>query len=151
MSWSPKRERTISMSSGSSTIGFIGAGRMATALARGLVQGFAPDQIVACDPLEGARQEFSKQTGGKIAESIGEVCSSAEVVILAVKPQQMEHVLAACGGLVTANHLIVSIAAGVPIAELARFLGKSTRLVRVMPNTRPTTNSKSFWSATRPG
>ncbi|MGH7202273.1 MAG: pyrroline-5-carboxylate reductase [Planctomycetaceae bacterium] len=118
-------------------IGFIGAGRMATALARGLVaSGFTTaDRIVAGDVSGDALRHFTAEIGGRCADSNVEVCSGADVVILAVKPQQMSAVLAEIAGVVTHDQLMVSIAAGVPIAALAMRLGTDKRIVRVMPNT----------------
>ncbi len=118
-------------------IGFVGAGRMATALAKGLTSsGFtSPEQVVASDPLPAAHEQFSQQTGGRIVETNSDVFHDANIVFLAVKPQQMEAVLADVQDAVTSEHLLVSIAAGVPISTLTAALGKASRVVRVMPNT----------------
>ena len=122
--------------------GFIGAGRMATALAKGLVSGgIAPaNAIVACDPVEAARQSFSSTVGGELLPNAPLVASRAEVVFLCVKPQQMPDVLAELREHVTAQHLVISIAAGITLSTLDRgltdsSLAKQPRLVRVMPNT----------------
>ena len=118
-------------------IGFVGAGRMATALAKGLTSsGFtSPERVVASDPLPAAREQFSQQTGGRIVETNSDVFNDANIVFLAVKPQQMEAVLADVQDAVTSEHLLVSIAAGVPISTLTAALGETSRVVRVMPNT----------------
>lgn len=118
-------------------VGFIGAGKMATALARGLCQaGFTSSQrIVASDVYAAARESFSAQSGGRAVESNAEVVSQSDIVILAVKPQQFRDVLDELRGKIGPQHLVVSIAAGIPLATMAAALGPQTRLVRVMPNT----------------
>ena len=118
-------------------VGFIGAGKMATALGRGLVAaGFtSADQIVASDVYPAARQQFAEETKARAVESNAEVVAASQVVILAVKPQQMSGVLEELKGQVTSQHLVISIAAGVALKTLIAGLGEQTRLVRVMPNT----------------
>ena len=113
--------------------GFIGAGRMATALIRGMVRaGVAePASIVAHDPLAGAAEAL----GVRAMASNAEVAASSDVLVLAVKPQAMPAVLAELEPAMTARHLAISIAAGVPMATLAAGLGPAPRLARVMPNT----------------
>ena len=121
--------------------GFIGAGRMATALAKGFVeQGLATaHQLVASDPLPGAAEAFQRATGGRIVSDNLSVASETNCVFLAVKPQQMADVLAQLAGRLSERHLVVSVAAGVPLATISRVLGigigTGPRLVRVMPNT----------------
>ena len=118
-------------------IGFIGAGQMATALARGFVDAGAvtADHVVACDVSTDAATRFIDRTGGKIAENGTEVLSRSDVVFLAVKPQHMSGVLSDLRTAVTAQHLIVSIAAGVSLTKLTDGLNSTVRLIRVMPNT----------------
>ncbi|HEV8059388.1 MAG TPA: pyrroline-5-carboxylate reductase [Gemmataceae bacterium] len=118
-------------------IGFLGAGKMATALARGWIQSglVGRDRVVASDPSAAARQEFQQVTGvGAIADN-ATVVGISGVLILAVKPQSMPALLAEIRSLVKPSHLIVSIAAGSSLRQLAETLGKEQRIVRVMPNT----------------
>jgi pyrroline-5-carboxylate reductase len=117
--------------------GFIGAGRMATALARGFVaSGLAvADEIVASDVSSVATEEFRRVTGSRVAESNPKVAAESDVVFLAVKPQQMAQVLGDLHGTLTSRHLVASIAAGVPLVALTAGLGAGPRLVRIMPNT----------------
>ncbi len=117
-------------------VGFIGAGRMATALATGLIEaGFTTAKcIVACDVNEAARQRFAEESGGAVATESGEVLRRSTVIVLAVKPQQMASVLQELRGQVTRDKLVISIAAGVPLRALQKGLGEDCRVVRVMPN-----------------
>jgi pyrroline-5-carboxylate reductase len=117
-------------------VGFLGAGRMATALARGwqtagLVR--AAD-IRASDPLSDARQTFSDQTGCTVGSSNLEVVAACDLLVLAVKPQSMAGLLTEIRSAVR-SALVVSIAAGISLRQLQAGLGEAVRLVRVMPNT----------------
>lgn len=117
--------------------GFIGAGRMATALARGFVsQGLADSQqLMASDPSPAAAEAFTRATGASIAADNLQVAARCDCIFLAVKPQQMAGALGPLAGRLTDRHLVISVAAGVPLATIARLLGGGPRLVRVMPNT----------------
>lgn len=117
--------------------GFIGAGKMATALIRGMIRaGIAnPSNIFASDPLEVARTALAAETGITVYDSNTRVAHKSDVLVLAVKPQSMAHVLTHLRPVVTPNHLVISIAAGVPLRSLAAGLGDDRRIVRVMPNT----------------
>lgn len=121
-------------------IGFLGAGKMATALAKGFVKaGLArPEHLLASDPLEGARQGFAKEVGARATSSNAEVLEFSRVLFLAVKPDQVKDVVGEVRERFSERHLLVSIAAGVPISKLEDGLKREhqqTRIVRVMPNT----------------
>jgi pyrroline-5-carboxylate reductase len=119
-------------------IGFVGAGQMARALAAGFVRAglVAAGQVSAADPVPAAHEAFAKAVpGARLCPSNAEVAREADIVVLAVKPQQMSAALAEISGTVSSRHLIVSIAAGVRLATLAAGLPDGVRLVRVMPNT----------------
>lgn len=118
-------------------VGFIGAGKMATALGCGLCQsGFTtPDRLSASDVIPAALEHFVEKSGGKALRTNHEVAENCDVLILAVKPQQFPAILAEIAPRVGTRHLVISIAAGIPLATLARVLGAERRLVRVMPNT----------------
>jgi pyrroline-5-carboxylate reductase len=117
--------------------GFIGAGKMATALAKGMLRaGIAPaDSICASDPLPSARALLEADTGLTVLESNLDVVRRSDIIVLAVKPQSMTAVLAQLRPAVSAEHLVVSIAAGITIAAIRAGLGAGARVVRVMPNT----------------
>jgi pyrroline-5-carboxylate reductase len=118
-------------------IGFLGAGKMATALAKGfchagLVQ---PENLLASDVAPGARDQFAKETGSRATASNLEVVKASTVVFLAVKPAQVIELLHEVRDALSEGHLVISIAAGLPIARMADALPPHTRLIRVMPNT----------------
>ena len=113
---------------------FIGGGNMATALIGGLLQqGFTPGDLSAVDVSEEARRRLQQQFGVSAMAALGGEIAE-DVVLLAVKPQQMRAVAKdLCASL--RGQLVISIAAGIRTADLARWLGGHPRIVRVMPNT----------------
>ncbi len=122
---------------GTTRWGFIGSGKMASALIRGMLRaGLAePATIVASDPLAAARSHLAQEAGVRVFETNPSVLESSDVVVLAVKPQSMAEVLNQLRDLIGERHLVISIAAGIPIAAIAQVLGPERRIVRVMPNT----------------
>lgn len=119
------------------SIGFLGAGKMATALARGFIRAglVSAKHVIASDPIEKARAEFAKETGGKVVASNPEVVRRARVIFVAVKPDQVVNVLTESRSELTNDHLVISIAAGVSLAKLEGALAGGARVIRVMPNT----------------
>ncbi|MFZ5832865.1 MAG: pyrroline-5-carboxylate reductase [Planctomycetota bacterium] len=120
-------------------IGILGAGRMATALARGWLDQklLPPDSLRAADPVDASREQFAAATGVRAVADNLEVAAWADVIVLAAKPQQFPQLLKELQGKLTGK-LVISIAAGVTLATLATLatgVGPSVRLVRVMPNT----------------
>ncbi|HVJ81555.1 MAG TPA: pyrroline-5-carboxylate reductase, partial [Planctomycetia bacterium] len=117
-------------------LGFLGAGQMARALAGGFLRsGLArTEDVCASDPTPAARLGWEEITGGKAFAANLEVVQAANVLFLCVKPQAMPALLAEIAPAVTEKHLVVSIAAGVTLAQMEAGLGKR-RIVRVMPNT----------------
>lgn len=119
-------------------IGLMGAGRMATALARGLVEaGIVPAKaILASDPSAEARAAFAEAApGALVAADNTKRVAHADVIFLAVKPQQLSDALDELCGAVRRDALVVSIAAGITLKRLAALLPAGQRIVRVMPNT----------------
>jgi pyrroline-5-carboxylate reductase len=118
-------------------IGFIGAGQMARALARGITATglVAADAIVAHDPAPAAGERFLAEVpGARLVDANPEVVKQSDVVILAVKPQNLADVTAQLGAVPGPEKLFVSILAGVPLSTLCGQLA-CQRVVRVMPNT----------------
>jgi pyrroline-5-carboxylate reductase len=118
-------------------LAFIGAGNMAAALIRGLVtDGYPCGRIIASDPDEAKLEALRGQCAIEATSDNHEATANADVVVLAVKPQVLRKVAEDLAASVQRRHpLVVSIAAGVEIATLQRWLGGSTPVVRTMPNT----------------
>jgi len=118
-------------------IGLIGAGQMASALALGFIKSglTTADRLLASDVDEEARRRFSHATGARTTSENVLVAAESDVIFLAIKPQQIPQVAKELRGKLTANHLVISIAAGVRLATLADEFGAGLRIVRVMPNT----------------
>jgi pyrroline-5-carboxylate reductase len=118
-------------------IGFLGAGKMASALATGFVQaGLVPrEHILASDPAEAARAHFTEMVGSVTTGSNHEVVAFAQIVVLAVKPGLVSTVLEEIRPQFSPAQVLISIAAGVRIERLEAALGPVGRVVRVMPNT----------------
>lgn len=125
------------MSADTLRIGFLGAGKMATALAQGWIASgmVARECVRASDPFATARAEFASVNGVPAGDENCAVVAACEVLVLAVKPQSMPEVLADIRDVIGTRHLIISIAAGVTLERLATGLGPRVRLIRVMPNT----------------
>lgn len=114
------------------TICFIGAGKMASAIAAGLVKQQAGFQICAYDPSETAAKNFHTLCNGKILSSLQEA-ASADIFVIAVKPQHLTAAAADLPGL-SKDKLILSIVAGTTLEKLSSLTG-TRRIVRIMPNT----------------
>ncbi len=118
-------------------IAVIGAGQMATALAKGLVRAECcrAEQLMVYDPSPAARDRIAADiVGVNLQESNRQAVEHADIVLLAVKPHQLEVVADEIRDGLADRHLLVSIAAGVSIAQLSRWFA-TQRVVRVMPNT----------------
>ncbi len=117
------------------SVGFIGTGKMATALASGWVGAnmIDHDQSIGSDPSSQSREAFSSSTGLNTHEDNGIIWSKCSMIVLAVKPHIVETVLTAAP--ITDDHLILSIAAGVSLGDMEKMAGGKGRFIRVMPNT----------------
>ena len=116
-------------------ITFLGGGNMATALIGGmLAQGCPADDIAVIEISEAARQRLQQTFAIRCHAAPDLSAMACDVLVLAVKPQQMRE---ACALLRDQSHkpLIISIAAGLRLADISRWLGGHRRLVRAMPNT----------------
>ncbi len=110
---------------------------MATALAQGFIRAglVQPQSILAGDPFEPAREAFAKAVGAPTTGFNPDVVRFASVIVLAVKPNQVGGVLREVTEAISEKHLLISIAAGVTLKQLAGELDDGVRVVRVMPNT----------------
>jgi pyrroline-5-carboxylate reductase len=119
------------------TVAFIGAGNMAGALIRGLIgTGTVPaDRIIAADPDRARLDALGSELGVRTAEDNAQALRSADVVVLATKPQVFPSVLPALGASLRPDALVVSIAAGISTKIIEGSLPAGARVVRTMPNT----------------
>ena len=116
-------------------VGFVGGGNMAEAIVRGLLAGsLAGERIQVAEPLAARRRRFARRYGVSTTAD-NAAAAACDVLVLAVKPQIMDDVLAGLSGSVAPETVVVSIAAGVRLARLEAGLGGRPRVVRVMPNT----------------
>lgn len=117
-------------------IAMIGAGNMARALIGGLIaRGHPAQRLVAADPDPDTRAAVSREHGIETFEANDRAATDADVVVLAVKPQVIDAVGKSIAPALAADCVVVSVAAGTPIARLRASLGADRALVRVMPNT----------------
>ena len=132
-------------------IGFIGGGNMAEALISGLVLSKAakPANIICSDIAQDLLDELEEKYNISTTRDNIEVAEKSEIVVYATKPQILGTVLKETSAALDTSKLIISIAAGVPLAAIASGLDKELRLIRVMPNisTLPCLGSQSHVSS----
>jgi pyrroline-5-carboxylate reductase len=121
----------------SQTIGFIGAGQMAKAMAQGFVRAglLAESNVMAADPVPAAAEEFKRLLpGANIAPDNAQVATRSDVIVLAVKPQRAKTAMSEIRSAMSGQKLVISIVTGFTTQSLAEALGQC-RVVRVVPNT----------------
>jgi pyrroline-5-carboxylate reductase len=114
-------------------IGFIGGGNMAEAMIKGMTAQGMKD-IVVSEPSPEKREHLAKQYAVETTASNRDVTSACDMIILAVKPQNMEGALDEIGDTITDEKTVMSIAAGITLTYLSSRL-RTKKLIRVMPNT----------------
>jgi len=116
-------------------ISFVGGGNMATAMIGGLLKDGWPAESIRVVELDGAaRERLERVLGVKAAQELDALSAVAECIVFAVKPQQMRGAAAMLRPFL-GSQLVLSIAAGIRIEDLSRWLGGYRKIVRVMPNT----------------
>ena len=116
-------------------ISFIGGGNMAVALIGGLRrQGFSAAGMQVVEPFREAREKLTESFGVRCTAAVDAAALNCEVLVLAVKPQQFREAVAPFSGKLD-KQLVVSIAAGLRMADISRWLGDYRKVVRTMPNT----------------
>ncbi len=117
-------------------IAFVGGGNMATGLIGGLIaRGTPPSSIVVADPEASQRSRLEHDYGVTTVADAPTAVVGARTVVLAVKPQQMAQVARSIADQVAAaGALVISVAAGIRLQDLARWLGPGVPLIRTMPN-----------------
>jgi len=115
---------------------FIGGGNMGRAMIGGLIaSGHPPYRIRVSDADAACRDACAERFGVMVSNDNPAVCEGADVVVLAVKPQQLREVSLSLGGVAGPNTLFLSIAAGITLGHLETWLGSARAIVRAMPNT----------------
>jgi pyrroline-5-carboxylate reductase len=119
------------------TIGFLGAGNMAEALIRGLLRGgvVPPERVVASAPRAERQKELADKYGITVSGDNVAIAQRSTILVLSVKPQIMRKVLDQVAGALKPGTLVISVAAGVPVAAIEARLPAGTRVIRTMPNT----------------
>ena len=119
------------------SLAFLGTGNLAEALIRGLLSsGRATPEGVTATGKRGQRlEELNRQYGVRTTHDNLTAAREADVVVLAVKPQALDALLTQVAPALDSRKLVISVAAGVPIAAIERRLGAGARIVRAMPNT----------------
>lgn len=117
-------------------ISIIGTGNMGEALVSGLVSSGSsdPENIICADVRENNLESVKKKYGVLTTKSNVDAVKASEIVIYSVKPQIMAKVLKETASSLDMSKLIISIAAGIPLAAIESCLNKDLRLIRVMPN-----------------
>jgi pyrroline-5-carboxylate reductase len=118
-------------------LGFIGAGNMASALIKGLIQSglYQPKELLASDHDRDHLRRLAEQFGLKTLTSNRDLVRDSATIILAVKPQSMREVLEEVKDTIRPDHLLISIAAGIPLGMIHSIIDQDISLIRVMPNT----------------
>lgn len=130
---------------------FIGGGNMASALIGGLLaKGQAASRIHVVEPFEAQRQHLARQFKVQVHAAVSAQAIADAIIVIAVKPQQMREVALELARFL-AGQLVISVAAGIRAADLSRWLGGHTRIVRTMPNTPALIGAGITGAAASPG
>ena len=116
-------------------IGFIGMGNMGTAIMRGLLKTYKPEELLFTSAHEAKMQKITEETGVAHVSTATDCAEQVKYLVLAVKPQILPTVFKELNGKLRKDQVVISIAAGYAIADLQAGLGDSARIVRSMPNT----------------
>ncbi len=116
-------------------VSILGAGRMGSAFAQGLAKGGAvrPSQVVIFDRKPEKARELAHSIGAYYTSSLEEAVGKSEVIVIAVKPDAVEEVIARAYGLLQ-KKLVISLVGGMPISFLEKCLPPSARAIAAMPN-----------------
>ncbi len=118
-------------------LGVIGCGKMGTALVQGAIRAGVVNagEVIGTDLITAAAQNFTDLTGAKITADVSEVLSASDVILLCTKPQDIYAALANFKPDASSGKLLISIAAGVRLADIENKAPESMRVIRTMPNT----------------
>ena len=118
-------------------IGFIGSGNMAKAMIGGIIKsGLLKSNMITSSALtESTLKSIEKEFGINTTTDSREVVKNSEIIVVAVKPNVYDNVLASVKDLIDDNKIIVTIAAGKTIASIESIIGSDKKIIRTMPNT----------------
>jgi pyrroline-5-carboxylate reductase len=118
------------------TIGFIGGGNMAEALIKGVVKAnvYPPENVIVSDVRAERLTYLAEKYSVVLAESNAELAAKVGTIVLSIKPQNMTEALESVKDAMSDETLVISIAAGIKVANIAAVLGERP-IIRVMPNT----------------
>lgn len=118
-------------------IAVIGGGKMGGVIIKGIVTNrlTLPDRVTVADKLPACRESLLKTYGVKVTEDNRQAINAADVIILAVKPQDIGALLRELSPAIDKKRLVISIAAGITTGFIENLLAKDVRVIRVMPNT----------------
>lgn len=121
----------------SKTIGFIGGGNMAEGIIKGILtsESLKKEQIFVQEILPARQQYLKEQYDIQLTKSLKEIADQAEILVLATRPQDAEKVTRELAEVLTKNHILVSICAGLQIEKLSSWTKGIVRWARIMPNT----------------
>ncbi|MDY0386525.1 MAG: pyrroline-5-carboxylate reductase [Methanolobus sp.] len=124
------------MSLDTKKLGFIGTGKMGSALIYGICNAglFSPSNVYASDLYEPSLDALKQNAGINVSTDNKVTVVNSDVIVLAVKPQILRKVMASIKDDITEDKLIISIAAGVKLDDIEKEFNEGTRVVRVMPN-----------------
>jgi pyrroline-5-carboxylate reductase len=117
------------------TLAILGAGKMGEALLSGLLRSGTPASDIVVTTRSDDRAKLLEERYGVSAVASGDAASQAKTLLIAVKPQDMDALLVELASSVTPEHLVVSVAAGIPTGFIERRLTDGVPVVRVMSNT----------------
>ena len=117
-------------------LGFIGTGKMGSALIKGICNAglFSPSGVYASDLYEPSLDELKQNAGVNVSTDNAATVINSDIIVLAVKPQILKKVIAGIKEDIGSDKLVISIAAGVKLADIEREFNEGTRVIRVMPN-----------------
>lgn len=116
------------------TLGLIGCGKMGYALAKGIFSSRPTAQLLVNDISQERIDLFINEFGASSA-SLSELVNLADVIILAIKPQQVQNVMQQTDGSWSGHKVLLSIVAGLPTYQLEHYTSTETAVIRAMPNT----------------
>lgn len=127
----------ITMNTENIAIGFIGAGNMGAAMIKGIIKGNVtkPEKVYVYDPLSENIKQLQEDFGVTTVTSPEEIVEACQVIIPAVKPHIISDVLTGIADMLTEQHIIISIAAGITTEQLKAMVKDNCIVVRTMPNT----------------